>query len=88
MAQAKSKRNYKKEYADYHGTAEQRQRRSGRNKARAIMKKVVGNKIDGKDIDHKDKNPNNNGRSNLRVMTKKKNRGKDNKPSTTRKTRK
>ena len=47
-----------------------------RNKARRIMKKTLGSKINGKDIHHKDKNPLNNLRKNLSVTTKKYNRGK------------
>jgi hypothetical protein len=39
------------------------------------MKKKLGAKaVKGKDIDHKDKNPRNNSRSNLRVRTKSSNR--------------
>lgn len=68
-------RNYRKEYDNYHASAEQRKKRSSRNKARRKMVKSVGkSKIKGKDIDHKDGNPLNNSRSNLRVRSKSKNR--------------
>ena len=68
-------RNYRKEYDNYHSRPEQRKNRSSRNLARRIMKKKLGiKKIRGKDIDHKDKNPRNNARSNLRIRTKSKNR--------------
>ena len=40
-----------------------------------LMKKKLGVKaVKGKDVDHKDKNPRNNARSNLRIRTKSKNR--------------
>jgi hypothetical protein len=76
MAQDKSKRNYKKEYADYHGTADQKKDRAGRNKARKI-KAASGavKKGDGKDVDHKNRNPRDNSKKNLSVTSRKKNRG-------------
>ena len=36
------KRNYKKEYANYHSKPKQIKNRAGRNKARAILKKLRG----------------------------------------------
>lgn len=70
-----SVRNYKKEYANYQGTPEQIKKRSSRNKARRLMaKKGKVHKGDGKDVNHKDTNPNNNKQSNLNVETKHKNR--------------
>ncbi len=68
-------RDYNREYRNYHSKPEQRKNRSSRNLARRLMKKKLGVKaIRGKDIDHKDKNPRNNARSNLRIRTKSKNR--------------
>jgi len=68
-------RDYKKEYANYHGKAEQRKKRSSRNKARSLMEKSGKvSKGDGKDVDHKNGNPNDNRTENLRVQTKSKNR--------------
>jgi len=68
-------RDYGREYANYHSKPEQRKNRSSRNLARRLMKKKLGAKaVKGKDIDHKDKNPRNNSRSNLRVRTKSSNR--------------
>ena len=68
-------RDYGREYANYHSQPEQRKNRSSRNLARRLMKKKLGVKaIAGKDIDHKDKNPRNNSRKNLRVRTKSSNR--------------
>ena len=68
-------RDYAREYRNYHSKPEQRKNRSSRNLARRLMKKKLGVKaIKGKDIDHKDKNPRNNARSNLRIRTKSRNR--------------
>jgi len=71
------KRNYPKEYKDYHAKPEQKKRRASRNAARnALAKKGIVRKGDGKEVDHKDMNPRNNKRSNLRVVPKKVNRTK------------
>ena len=67
-------RDYKREYKNYHSKPKQRKRRSSRNLARRLMKSKLGIKIRGKDIDHKDKNPMNNSRKNLRVRSKSYNR--------------
>ena len=69
------KRNYKKEYANYHGKPTQVKRRNARNAARNKMIKAgKARKGDGKDVDHKDGNPKNNNKENLRMQTKKANR--------------
>lgn len=71
-------RDYKKEYREYHGTEEQKKRRAGRNAARRKMEKEGKvRKGDGKDVDHKDRNPKNNSKSNLRVQSKSKNRARN-----------
>lgn len=45
-------------------------KRSSRNAARAIMKAEMGAaKIKGKEVEHKDGNPRNNSRSNLKLVT-------------------
>lgn len=68
-------RDYKKEYRAYHGTKEQLKRRAARNKARKLLAKDgLVRKGDGKEVDHKDFNPGNNSRSNLRVMRASENR--------------
>jgi hypothetical protein len=68
-------RDYKKEYAEYHGKPEQRQRRSSRVLARRLMEKRLGKAAtNGKDVDHKDGNPMNNSSSNLRMTSKSFNR--------------
>jgi hypothetical protein len=69
MAKLKRKRNYRKEYDDFHGKKKQREERSSRNKAR--RKKSCPK---GKEVHHKDSNPKNNKSSNLKCLTRKKNR--------------
>jgi len=69
-------RDYEEEYRKYHGRPEQIKRRAGRVKARRLMEKAGKvRKGDGKDVDHKDRNPRNNSKKNLRGTSKKKNRG-------------
>ena len=68
-------RDYRKEYDNYHAKPEQKKRRAGRNKARTIATRAGAvRKGDGKDVDHKDGNPRNNNKSNLRVKSKTANR--------------
>lgn len=69
-------RDYKKEYENYHKKPEQRRRNDSRKAARRLMVKKHGKaKLAGKDIDHRDRNPKNNSSSNLRIQSKKTNRG-------------
>jgi len=59
-------RDYKREYAVR--SKEDRDNRQNRRIARRLIEKKLGTKaIQGKDVDHKDKNPRNNSRSNLRI---------------------
>jgi len=77
----KIKRNYKKEYAKYHGTAAYRKRRSQRVLARRKMEKLGRvRKGDGKDVDHKKalSKGGTNSLRNLRVVPRRTNRRKDN----------
>ena len=68
-------RDYKKEYKSYQGKKEVIEKRVSRDKARrAMQKKGLVKKGSGMDIDHKDGNPLNNSKTNLRVMSKFKNR--------------
>jgi hypothetical protein len=69
------KRNYRKEYDNYHAKPEQRENRSKRVLARRKMEeKGRVHKGDGKDVDHKNGNPKDNSDDNLRVLSKSKNR--------------
>lgn len=48
-----AQRDYKKEYADYHGTPEQKKRRAERNRDRRAAEKRLGKKaLQGKEVDH------------------------------------
>lgn len=71
------KRNYRKEYDEYHSSEEQKKNRAKRNAARRELEKEgVVRKGDGKDVDHKRplSKGGSNGRSNLRAVSKSKNR--------------
>jgi hypothetical protein len=71
-------RNYRKEYDNYQSKPEQRKRNDARKKSRRKMVKSVGkSKLRGKDVDHKDRNPHNGSRKNLRIQSKSKNRSRN-----------
>ena len=68
-------RNYKKEYENYHSKPEQKLRRAARNAARAVFKRALDpDKLEGKDVHHKDNNPLNNDKKNLSLVTQRYNR--------------
>tara|TARA_R110000823_G_C15877641_1_gene494733 strand:+ start:113 stop:352 length:240 start_codon:yes stop_codon:yes gene_type:complete len=69
MAVKRKKRNYSKEYKDYHGTSEQRKRRASRNTANKKLKPGPG-----KEVHHKNLNPMDNRTKNLSIISKKRNR--------------
>jgi hypothetical protein len=70
-----AERNYRKEYDNYQGKPAQKKRRAKRNAARREMeKKGKVRKGDGKDVAHKNGNPNDNRAKNLGVQRKSKNR--------------
>lgn len=73
-----SKRDYKKEYRDYHSKPEQKKNRAARNKARKIMGLKKG---DPREVDHKKplSKGGSNSKRNLRVVSRKTNRKKGNK---------
>lgn len=68
-------RDYDKEYRDHGGTEEQKRRRAARNKARRHLEREGRvHRGDGKEVDHKDFNPENNSSSNIRVVDRETNR--------------
>lgn len=67
----------KHEYEKFQSSAKAKAERASRNSARrSALKSGRVHKGDGKDIDHKDSNPRHNVSSNLRVVSRKTNRGK------------
>ncbi len=68
-------RDYKREYKVSHSSSEEKKKRASRNAARAKMEKAGKvRKGDGKDVDHKNSNPKDNSKGNLRVQSKSANR--------------
>lgn len=67
------KRNYGKEYIRDHSSKKAKKDRSGRNAANALL-----NPPKGKDVHHRDGNPQNNDRDNLGEVSRKWNRGESN----------
>ena len=68
-------RNYKGEYRNYHSSTEQKKRRASRNTARRRL--TAAGKVkkgDKKDVAHKNGNPKDNRKSNLRVVARNLNR--------------
>ena len=74
---AKKKRNYRKEYDSYHAKPAQKKARASRNSARKKMAKSGKvRKGDGREVDHKNGDPRDNRRKNLRVVSRRANRKK------------
>lgn len=70
-------RDYKAEYERYHGTEKYKKDRASRNKVRrAALKAGKVKKHSPMDIDHKNGNPRDNRRSNLRIVHRSINRAK------------
>ena len=78
MAKKKKKRDYKKEYREFHAKPAQRKKRAMRNKARKTMGLKVG---DPREVDHKVplSKGGSNSKKNLRVVSRTTNRKKGNK---------
>ena len=74
-AMSRKRRDYAKEYRDYHGTPKQKRNRAKRNKARRELGLKVG---DPREVDHRRplSRGGGNGRSNLRIVSRKTNRSK------------
>ena len=78
MSSPRQPRNYASEYANYHSRPEQRKKRSNRNKARRLMiKKRGAAAVAGKDVDHVNRNANDNSYNNLRIASRKANRSRN-----------
>jgi hypothetical protein len=70
------RRDYRKEYREYHAKPAQKKRRAQRNAARRkLVKSGAVRKGDGKDVNHRNRNTADNRRSNLSVTSQKQNRG-------------
>lgn len=70
-------RNYRSEYDKFQSSTKSKKDRASRNKVRrAAERSGRVRKGDGKDIDHKDGNPRNNSKKNLRVVSRSRNRAK------------
>ena len=67
-------RDYGSEYRNYHSKPKQKKRRAARNTAR---KRVLNGRKSSLDVDHKDRNPRNNSRGNLRLVRRGQNRGRN-----------
>ena len=68
-----SRRNYKKEYANYHSKPAQKANRASRNTARRTVKKT-GTGVAGLDVSHRNGNPRDNRRKNLSLKPASQNR--------------
>lgn len=82
---AERKRDYKREYEQYHAKSSQKKRRADRNSARRKLEKLgLVRKGDDKDVDHKNraglKGRLNNALSNLRVRSRSANRSRNSRP--------
>ncbi len=72
----RTKAGIKHEYEKFQSSPKQIAERNARNSARrSALKKGLVHKGDGKDVHHKDSNPNHSSFSNLKVESRSKNRG-------------
>ena len=69
------KRNFGREYAQFHASPEQKKARASRNAARRKLEREGRvSKGDGRDVDHVNSTPTDNSPKNLRVRSRKANR--------------
>ena len=72
------RRNYRDEYLKFQSSTESKRDRASRNKVRrAAEREGRVSKGDGKDVDHRNGNPRDNRRSNLRVTSRSANRSRN-----------
>ena len=72
-----TKRDYKKEYEKFQSSSSSKKDRVKRKKLRRLFIKLKRvKKGDKKDIDHKDGNPQNNSKKNIRIVKRSTNRAK------------
>lgn len=70
-------RDYAREYRRFQSSRKAKKDRAARNKARRLAEREGRvHKGDGKEVDHKDSNPQHNTRSNIRVISRRANRAK------------
>lgn len=70
-------RDYAREYRRFQSSRKAKKDRAARNKARRLAEREGRvHKGDGKEVDHKDSNPQHNTKSNLRVISRHANRAK------------
>lgn len=70
-------RDYAREYRRFQSSRKAKKDRAARNKARRLAEREGRvHKGDGKEVDHKDSNPQHNTKSNLRVISRRANRAK------------
>lgn len=69
-------RDYVREYRRFQSSKKAKRDRAARNKARRqALEEGKVHRGDGKSVDHRDSNPRNNAKSNLRVMSRSRNAG-------------
>lgn len=70
-------RDYAREYSRFQSSKKAKKDRAARNKARRLAEREGRvHKGDGKEVDHKDSNPQHNTKSNIRVISRHANRAK------------
>ncbi len=81
---SRTREEQRKHYKEYQSRPDQIKKRTARNKARRMMEREGKvSKGDGRDVDHKNSNPLDNSKGNLKVVSRKANRGKRSKSGKT-----